>query len=156
VNQTPILGKLKYVLLGGFFFWAPSVLLHWFRGHKFSGLDVLAVTVLLPFTTVLLFGAVPKTTVFEVPENHKQAALSALLGIWLLGPLMMSLGWSSSGGGFSGSGGWLFVTLGTAAFPVFTFIMSTYDGTLAALSITTAALVFLSKVRAPDRVAQTR
>ena len=39
------------------------------------------------------------------------------------------------------------VLLGTCLFPVFTFIMSTYDGTLAALLLTTVLLPFLSKLR---------
>ncbi len=66
------------------------------------------------------------------------------LGIWLFGPVMMSVSASNSGGGFSRPDGLHFVLVGTCVFPVFTFIMSTYDGTLGALLITSVLLPLMS------------
>src|SRR6266403_2322759 len=143
VNQERISKALKYLPLGGFSFWAPSVFLHWLRGVKFYRLDVLGLTVLLPITTAMVLATVWKRRLRT--ENRLPAALLALLGIWLFGPLMMSVGWTFGGGGMSG--GWRFVLLGTCLFPVFTFIMSTYDGTLGALLLATAFLPFLPKLR---------
>jgi hypothetical protein len=142
VTQKRIFEALKYVPLGGFSFWAPDVFLHWLRGYRFSGLDVLVLTVLLPITTALVVAIGWKRWLNT--ENRRLAALFALVGIWLFGPLMMSVGATFSGGGFSQPDGWHVVFMGTSLFPVFTFMMSTYDGTLGALLLITASLPFLS------------
>jgi hypothetical protein len=142
VNQKRIFEALKYAPLGGFSFWAPDVLLHWIRGYRFSGLDVLVLTVLLPITTALVVAMVWNRGLKK--ENRLLGALFALVGIWFFGPLMMSCGASFSGGGFSQPNGWHVMLMGTGLFPVFTFMMSTYDGTLGALLLTTALLPFLS------------
>jgi hypothetical protein len=145
VSQKRIFGGLKYLTLGGFSFWAPSVFLHGLRGSGFSRWDVLALTVLLPVTTGL--GLFLDWKRFRNTENRLSAALLALLGIWLFGPLMMSVGATFRGGGLSQPEGWDIVLLGTCLFPVFTLIMSTYDGTLAALLLTTLLLPLLPKLR---------
>lgn len=145
MNQKRIFRGLKYLTLGGFSFWAPSVFLHWLRAYRFSRWDVLGLTVLLPITTGLVLAIDWKR--FLKTENRLSAALLALLGIWLFGPLMMSVSATFSGGGMSQPEGWHFALLGTCLFPVFTFIMSTYDGTLAALLLTTVLLPFLPKLR---------
>jgi hypothetical protein len=142
VNQKRI--AFKYVPLGGFIFWAPSVFLHWLRGYRFSRLDVLGLTVLLPITTGLVL-VIDWKRWLKI-ENRLPAALFALLGIWLFGPLMMSVSGTFSGGGISQPDGWHFILIGTCLFPMFTFIMSTYDGTLGALLLTTALLPFLPKL----------
>ena len=137
------IGARMYASIGGFSFWAPSLLLHWLRGSRFLGSDALSLTVLLPITTAMVLATVWKRRLRT--ENRLPAALLALLGIWLFGPLMMSVGWTFGGGGMSV--GWRFVLLGTCLFPVFTFIMSTYDGTSGALLLATALLPFLPKLR---------
>lgn len=142
MNQRHIFKALKYAPLGAFSFWAPSVFLHWLRGYRFSGSDVIGLTVLLPITTGMVVSIDAKRCLKT--ENRLPAALFALLGIWLFGPLMMSVGATFSGGGFSQPEGWRFVLVGTGFFPIFTFIGSTYDGTLGALLLTTATLPFLS------------
>jgi hypothetical protein len=148
VSQNRIFRGFKYLTLGGFSFWAPSVFLHWLRGYGFSRWDVFALTVLLPVTTGLVFARDWKR--FRNTEDRLSAALLALLGIWLLGPLMMSVGATFRSGGLSQAEGWDIVLLGTCLFPVFTLIMSTYDGTLAALLITTL-LMALTAHRASHR-----
>lgn len=142
MNQKRILEALKYVPIGGISFWAPDVFLHWLRRYRFSGLDVLVLTVLLPITTALVVAIVWKRRPHT--ENRLLKALFALVGIWLLGPLMMTVGATFSGGGFSQPDGWPGMLMGTILFPVFTFMMSTYDGTLGALLLITALLPFLS------------
>jgi hypothetical protein len=51
---------LKYASIGGFSFWAPSLLLHWLRGSRFLGSDVLSLTVLLPITTAMVLATIWK------------------------------------------------------------------------------------------------
>jgi hypothetical protein len=142
VNQKRIFKALKCLLLGGFTFWVPSVLLHWLRGNRFSGSDAIGLTIVLPITTVLLF--IVGRKISGRVKNRLSEGLFALLGIWLLGPLMMAVSATFSGGGFSKPDGWHFVLIGTGLFPVFTFMMSTYDGTLGAILLTTVLLPLLS------------
>jgi len=144
MNYSRIFRPLVCVLLGGLIFWTPSVLLHWARGNQFSGWDVIALTVGLPITTVLFLFIMRKLLGWS--ENRVSEFLFAILGIWLLGPLMMFVGESFAGGGFSKLGGWHFVLKGTIFFPVVTFMMSTYDGTLFALLLATALLPFIPTV----------
>lgn len=77
-------------------------------------------------------------------EKYLTAGLSAVLGIWLFGPLLMTVGFSFNGGGFAKPDGWQLVVLGTGLFPFFTFEMSTYDGTLFAVILVTALLLLMS------------
>ena len=142
MNHGRMFTALKYASLGGISFWAPSVLLHWLRRDRFSGLDVLCITVLLPITTASLFALGRKVS--GRIANRVSDVFFPMLGIWLLCPLMMTISATFSGGGFSRPGGWHIVLLGTILFPIFTFIMSTYDGTLFALLLTTALLPSLS------------
>ena len=141
MKQNRIFKALEYLSLGGFTFWVPSVLLHWLRGYRFSGLDVIILTIGLPFSTALIF--IIGRRVSGRRANRVSDVLFALLGIWLLGPLMMAVSATFSGGGFSKPDGWHFVLMGTGLFPIFTFMMSTYDGTLGALLLATALLPFL-------------
>jgi hypothetical protein len=141
VNKSDNFKALKYTLIGGFAFWAPSVLLHWLRGPSFSSSDIYVLTVLLPITTFLLFAIV--RNLLGRFKNPVWEVLFPILGIWLLGPLMMISSASFTGGGFSTSASWRLVLLGTSLFPVFTVIMSTYDGTLGAVFATALLLPFL-------------
>ena len=141
MNQKHFVEVLKYVPLAGFCFWLPDILLHWLRGHRYSGLDVLVLTALLPITTALVLAIIWERS--QNIENRQPTALSALVGIWLFGPLMMFVAESFTGGGFSKPGGWQFVLKGTIFFPVVTFMMSTYDGTLGAVLLTSGLLPFL-------------
>jgi hypothetical protein len=107
-------------------------------------LDILVLTVLLPITTALVVAIDWKLRLNT--ENRLPAALFVLLGIWLFGPLMMSVGWTFIGAGFSKPGGWHLVLMGTALFPLLTFMMSAYDGTLGALLLTTALIPLLPAI----------
>lgn len=133
-----ILEARWYVLLGAFLFWTPDVLVHWLRGKHFSGWDVLILTLLLPSITCLVL--VLLWTRSRERKSHKAEAFAALAGIWVFGPAMMSLEWIFGG---AHAHGLRFVLVCTALFPVCTFVMSTYDGTLGALIIMTALLLFL-------------
>lgn len=73
-----------------------------------------------------------------------------VLGIWLFGPWMMMLSWTLDGAGFANPGTWSGVGMMTLAFPIFTFIGSTYDGTLGALLLATVCLPLFGSFIAPD------
>jgi len=128
----------KYGALGAIVFWVPDIIVHALTRDKFGGIETLLLTFFLPFLTC--FALARARRVKGTPTNFLYAGLLAVLGIWFLGPLMMTLSASFSGGGFTRPDWWQAALLGTVAFPIFTFIMSTYDGTLFAVFVVTAAL----------------
>ena len=139
---------LTYALLGGLVFWIPNVVVHWIIAYQFSGLVVIVLTVLLPVTTILFF------RIFLWPslrqENRLSMALFAVMGIWITGPSMLTFSASFCGGGLSQPDAWRFFVFGTLLFPLFTLVMSAYDGTFFALLITTLLLPILSNPRSKE------
>lgn len=125
-------------------FWAPNVLVHWLRASRFSNFDVIGLTVLLPATTYLFFQVVwwPARNRYD----RLSPALFAVLGIWILGPSMLTLGLSLCDK-LSRSDAWHFFTIGTLLFPLFTFLMSTYDGSVFAVFLTTLVLPVFANSR---------
>lgn len=141
---------LTYALLGGLVFWIPNVALHWIIAYRFSGFSVMALTVLLPATTILFFRT------FLWPSLNQMSRLSpaviAVLGIWITGPSMLTISASFCGGGLSQPDAWRFFVFGTLLFPLFTLVMSAYDGTFFALLLTTLLLPILANSRAKEAV----
>lgn len=141
---------LTHALLGGFVFWTPNVVVHWIIAYRFSGFDVIGLTVLLPATTILFFRTVSWPSLKQ--ESRLSPALFAVLGIWITGPSMLTFSSSFCGGGLSQPDAWRFFVFGTLLFPVFTFVMSAYDGTLFALLLTTLLLPILANSRSKEAV----
>jgi hypothetical protein len=139
---------LTYALLGGLVFWTPNVVVHWIIAYQFSGFVVIFLTVLLPATTILFF------RIFLWPslrqENRLSLALFAVLGIWITGPSMLTFSSSFCGGGLSQPDACRFFVFGTLLFPLFTLVMSAYDGTFFALLLTTLLLPILSNSRSKE------
>jgi hypothetical protein len=140
-----IFDTISHILLGGIVFWAPNIAVHWITGFRFSYSDAIGVTFLLPAATYLFF------RMFWWPlrkqEDRLSAALFAVLGIWILGPSMLTFSASFCGGGLTQPDAWHFFVIGTPLFPLFTFVMSTYDGTLFALLLVTLLLPILANYR---------
>jgi hypothetical protein len=115
--------------------------LHFWRGRAFSGIDAIALTAVMPTTgiAVALAGrclAGPRAARALIP-------LAVCLGLWVSGPAAMLTCATATGGGFAMPDAWETLALFTALFPVVTFSMSTYDGSLFGVLITTGALVAL-------------
>jgi hypothetical protein len=78
-------------------------------------------------------------------DSPRRIGLPMLAGVWLLGGFFMVIGASFSGGGFMmaggvrAAGGVLLLSL----FPMYTFIMATYDGALAALLLVSAVAILV-------------
>jgi hypothetical protein len=141
---------LSHALLGGLVFWTPNVAVHWIIGYRFSGFVVIGLTVLLPATTILFFRTFLWPSLKQ--EGRLSQALFAVLGIWITGPSMLTFSSSFCGGGLSQPDAWRFFVFGTLLFPVFTFVMSAYDGTLFALLLTTLLLPILANSRSKEPV----
>src|ERR1700674_1742722 len=136
---------LTYALLGGLVFWTPNVVVHWIIAYQFSGFVVIVLTVLLPATTILFFRTFLWPSLRQ--ESRLSLALFAVLGIWITGPSMLTFSSSFCGGGISQPDAWRFFVFGTLLFPLFTLVMSAYDGTFFALLLTTLLLPILASSR---------
>jgi hypothetical protein len=118
---------------------------HWIIAYRFSGFVVLGLTILLPLTTILFFWAFLWPALRQ--QNRLSPALFAVLGIWIAGPSMLTFSSSFCGGGLSQPDAWRFFVFGTLLFPLFTLVMSAYDGTFFALLLTTLLLPILANSR---------
>jgi hypothetical protein len=124
--------------LAGFAFWLPSMAVHAVRGESFGSnpLDIPAVTVFpvagsWPALELLELLTLQR----EVASRRGAIAILMLLGIWMLGPAYMIVS-----NGFAGPFMWMFLFAGLP----FTFVISTYDGTLGALAIVTVWFILIA------------
>ena len=133
---------LKLAALGGASFWLPDTLIHLIGGRAFGGKDVIAVTLILPATLLLAF--IMATRRYRNTGNQR-IGLPMLAGVWLFGGLFMVLEFSFVGGGFAGPhgvrGGLILVLM--SLFPMYTYIMSAYDGSLLALLFATVGALVI-------------
>ena len=143
---------LSYALLGGLVFWTPNIVVHWIIAYRFSGFVVIGLTVLLPVTTILFFRAFLWPSLLQ--ERRLSQAVVAVLGIWITGPSMLTFSSSFCGGGLTQPEAWRFFVFGTLLFPLFTLVMSAFDGTFFALLLTTVLLPVLANSRSRDATRQ--
>ncbi len=129
----------RTALLGGFAFWLPGIVLHAVHGENFSSADVSVLTILLPVISVL--AVVVAQCLQSSAKGAASAPLAIGLGVWVLGPLLMSVSNTLGGGGFAKPGAWIAVPALTVFFPLTTIMMATYDGSLGGLMLGSVALV---------------
>jgi hypothetical protein len=142
---------LTHALLGAFVFWTPNIVVHWIIAYRFSGFVVIGLTVLLPAVTILFFRGFLWPSLKQ--ESRLSPALFAVLGIWIAGPSMLTFSASFCGGGLTQPDAWRFFVFGTLLFPLFTFVMSAYDGTVFAVLLTTLLLPILANSRSKEAFA---
>lgn len=80
---------LCFLLVGGFTFWGPALLVHLIRATHFSGIDVIVLTVIMPLVCficnrLLIIGSTGQF-------NYRVAAVCVLVGVWLFGPLFLNV-----------------------------------------------------------------
>ena len=139
---------VMYALLGGFVFWTPNVAAHWIIAYRFSGYAVFGLTILLPAITILIFRGFLWPALKQ--ESRLSQSLFAVLGIWITGPSMLTFSSSFCGGGLTQPDAWRFFVYGTPLFPLFTLVMSAFDGTFFALLLTTVLLPVLANSRSRE------
>jgi hypothetical protein len=133
------------VLWGAAWFWIPDILVHAIAPRYAPVIGLLIFSWLLPVTT--LVGLKIMSDRRRGWTNRALIALAMIFGIWVLGPSCTALNLNFSGGTFDAE------TIGalTAIFPLSMLDLSTYDGTLLALFLTTLTLLFSAstKLRLP-------
>ncbi len=132
--------KLVYILVGGFAFWLPDIILDAFLRKDIDKRIILAL--LMPASLAIGFWILH----FRLFKRTRSfGALHMLAGMFLLGPLLLNIANSFIGGGFSSferGSDWLWFLL-TSFFPPYFLIMAVYDGSAAALIFGSVMLVGL-------------
>lgn len=138
--------------VGAMVFWLPDTLLHALQAYVFGriaggvtkGVIGMILFFILPQIFLPIASVVAALRLAKFRDGKaRQATISLflLLGIWLSGPLFMTINATFTGGGFATPEGGHVVKFGTLFFPVFTFSMSAYDGTLFGLLLVTLLLI---------------
>jgi len=132
-------------IVSGAAFWIPSVVIHAIRGAKFGGsiYDLIAIFLLPVVAAVVTLEVIDRVRIGGCRRGI--IAVWMLCGIWLVGPFMMGVGASFSGGGFARPDGWRIFPLAIPLFVPSTWMMSAYDGTLGALMIVTIWFIIATK-----------
>jgi hypothetical protein len=133
--------SLIAMTMGGVIFWLPDIFLHGLRQKEFSGADTAILTVLLP--AIALLTSIWLGEFWTSRFGKRPWHLWTLLGIWVIGPWLIWIGWTI--GGRSSIGDLSEMFLLCAVFPFGAYVMSTYDGTLWALLFSTVLLPFAKR-----------
>ena len=130
----------KLMLLGGIGFWLPDIILHALRASGFNRRDVGIITIVSPLMLLVTFFLVNRT---QKTVPRAQIVLGLITGVWTFGGLFMTIGATFSGAGFKTGPGGAMISILLSLLPMYTYIMATYDGTLAALLLATVVAFLL-------------
>ena len=129
---------ISCLLLGAAAFWVPDALAH--AGRLSAPADVIVFTLLGPACALGTYQWLRR----RFPLLPTAVPLWMLLGIWILGPLGIAIGLIPLGGTFLSPdriGGFLWIWL---LFPMTTFVMSTYSGSLGGVILVTLLLLVVA------------
>jgi hypothetical protein len=145
MNKAQVRHLALAVAAGSLSFWSPVVMVRFLFGGDWGVLfTVFPLTVLLPALGSLVLEAFTQ----KFRQQRLGFACAMVLGIWITAPLFMTLASTAvPGQGFHMSGAWSYVGVTTALFPLSVITMSTYDGSLFAVLLTTIALLAFSATR---------
>jgi hypothetical protein len=135
--------KLKiysiFVLLGGLIFWLTDIAIHFLT--RFSIYWLIGLTVLTPIVVVVAYYKIRKRI---KSEYRVGLPFFMFIGIWFFGPLGMGIGAMPTGGTFFSSGNFKGILTLWAAFPLTTWMMSAYSGSMFGILITTFILLLFT------------
>ena len=140
LSSSRIMYGMITAAVGGVSFWFPDLLFHLVFESR-PGAQVLLLTILSPALAVI--GSISLAMYYRRVGWPARVPLWILLGVWVLGPLSIGIGWTLDGGALANSVKWDEVAMGTLVFP-FTIVMAIYDGTLAPLLLCTLILSVMS------------
>jgi hypothetical protein len=133
-----ILRLLAGMILAGLAFWFPDMVWHAVRGYNFGAIPF----EVIPVNIVMILSGLwiqEKLTPWTGP---RLSGVAYLLGIVLLGPWCLAVSASFTGGGFLSGWDGQFLFFALLLFVPFTFIGSTYDGSLFAVVIGTVYAIY--------------
>ncbi len=129
---------------GGFLCWTPGIIVHSIAGGGGSNV-VLLLAVLMPITAALT--AIRPFTLVDFPHVKFNYPLALLFGMWFWGPVAIMM----RGGGFAQPDAWQDILMLTFLFPMMTFMMFTYNGSLLGLLIATIILLVFTALNKPHK-----
>ena len=138
VNARP---ALMFASVGALSFWTPDFAVHAWAGHSLDSHHLWAITCLMP--TTLLIAYVISRRRARV-NGFAWVGLAMVIGVWLTGGLFIMLNATVGGAGFATAGVVPSVlAIFGSVIPILTCMLATYDGSLAALIIATAAALLI-------------
>lgn len=144
MNIKSLVTQLIYVLMGGVLFWMVNLPLYYlFINVDGKGRFVILV-VFVARQLALPIWALGILYLMHIVNSKRPLftlALGLLLCIWVLGPLFMTIDAALGNGSSNPARMWHNIFIGTLIFPIETFIMSTYDGCLFGLILSTFAML---------------
>ena len=132
---------IAYMLAGAIAFWTPDILLQVRSGYSVEGRVTLLLAILLPWVLFSIYRVLLSLRGKEY--KSPSIAFYMLLGVWTLGSAAMATGAAFTSGGFPYQGEVVDVNLLTSLLPSSTFRLSMFDGSLAALVLSTILMIFL-------------
>jgi hypothetical protein len=132
-----------YFLFGGASAWIPDIILHWLL--PLTGIVVIVLTFVMPAVVALCW-----RTMTRWPEhsNHYIAMpLLMLLGAWFFGPPAIAVSTIPHGATFLHTENLKSFFLLWASFPLTTYMMSAYSGSLGGVILATIYLLARLKIR---------
>lgn len=140
--------SLPFVTVGALSFWIPDLAVHVWAGHSYDLRDVRNLTVAMP--TALLIAYVICPTLPRA-TNFRWTGHAIIIGVWLMGGFFIMLNATVGGAGFATSGVFTSVVIVIGSvIPILTCMLATYDGSLLALMIVSAAALLVWAFEASD------
>jgi len=140
---------IPIAILAGSLSWLPDIALHFTSGKKF-GIEAVFISILMPITAYLI-----RRILINKINHIWTTSLLMLLGLWLSGPLCMMISASASDGGFTQPNPWASLWSIYSIFPLATWMMSVYDGSMLGLLLASGVLIIKPKQdREPQQIAQ--
>jgi hypothetical protein len=131
-----------YVMVGAITYWVPDILIQWIRPPHVVWILLLTFFVpTLVATTWFVLSRQPRHSRFRIG-----LPLCMLLGIWSLDPLAIAIGMVPNGGTFLEPEQLGEFLVFWVMFPLATFIMSTYSGSLGGVGLVTLVLLLASVI----------
>ena len=125
---------LLYMIMGGASFWTLDIIVNYAMGRHQGhlGLHAATLTILLPLVVLTCYRGLYWFGGKQI--KGPSIAIFMLLGIWTLGPVILKL--------YGVDYTWSWIALYTIM-PIYTFIISTYHGSLGGLLLASILLVLI-------------
>jgi len=132
-------------VVGAFSFWLPDVIIHVLARWSFDFNPLVAITLVSPTAFLIAYLSLRRVA---AQRGYRPLGFAMMLGVWILGGLFI-ISIATAEGGFAGPNrvGSLFMFLLFSWFPLLTWIMATYDGSLGALILVTLGALLVWGVR---------
>jgi len=132
---------IKFILIGAVAYWLSDSIIQSIH-FKHITVWISLLTFVPPASVIFVWYKLHKKSLYL--SYPKAFPLFMLLGIWLFGPIAIAIYTQFNGGSFLNLDNLLTFVIMWIFFPVSTFIMSTYSGSLGGVVLITIALIVIA------------